>query len=223
VVGVATAQAHLHYSPTPGGGRHDAPRHVAARLASSSLRQAWLCGGCGGPWWTMRLLVVLHEAPPLRPGRPRWSGATSASVEWHDRPRPGGATSTMARRRDLDLVLAARPRPSPAASSFTSSRRRRPRPRPGGATSTRSGVLDLGALCARVRLLHTPLTSLSIAALPPTSTAAGLAKGSTAPESGVRRGQRHWLHHHERARTTMARGPGSRPDGARSGLNFFYC
>jgi hypothetical protein len=80
------------------------PQHAAAaRLTSSLLRQAWMCGGGGSPWWTTCLLV-LCEAPPLWPGPPRRSGVTSASVEWHDRPRPGGATSTSSRRRDLDRV-----------------------------------------------------------------------------------------------------------------------
>jgi hypothetical protein len=80
VVRVATARAHLHYGPMPGGGRNDAPRHAAAtRLGSSSLWQAWLCGG--GPWWTTHLLLFLHEAPPLRPGRPRRSDATLALAE----------------------------------------------------------------------------------------------------------------------------------------------
>jgi hypothetical protein len=79
VARVATARAHLHCSLTPGGGRHDAPRHAAAaRLASSSLRQASLCGGGGGPWWMTRLLLILREAPQLQPSRPQWSGVTSA-------------------------------------------------------------------------------------------------------------------------------------------------
>jgi hypothetical protein len=56
----------------------------------------------------------------------RWSGATLTLVEWHDRPRPRGATSTAAWRRDLDLIPTARPQP-----------------RPGSATSTQPGGLEL--------------------------------------------------------------------------------
>jgi hypothetical protein len=133
-------------------------------------------------------------------------------------PHPGGVTSTECRSGTstqpggLELYLI------PAAATSTSSWQRRPRPRPGGVTSTQPGVLDLGALS----------TTLSTAASPPTSTVplpAGLAwrwgrrRGSPACE-GVDGTDSTTMNGQRRRRLG---GPGSRPDGARSGLNFFYC
>jgi hypothetical protein len=142
-----------------------------------------------------RLLVILHESPPLRPDRPRRSGATSASAEWHDRPRPGGrrrprpgdATLTSSWRRDLDPGRRARALPHPggddldlvpAVMTSTTARRcdldpvRCPRPR----RSLRSRTLASRSLDGA---LHRRLATYlgSTAAYGP-----GLAKGSTARE-----------------------------------------
>jgi hypothetical protein len=132
------------------------------------------------------------------------------------RPRPGGVTLTESRSGTstqpdgLELYLV------PVAATSTSSRQRRPQPRPGGVTSTQPGVLDLGALS----------TTLSTAASLPTLTVplpTGLVwrrgrwhgspacEGVDGTDSTTTSGQR---------RRRLG-GPGSRPDGARSGLNFF--